>query len=93
MPPTSSKSYLALDAAVFDVTLETRPTNATLSVIDGVFKSLKLRNRVTKQRYLVMENLWIKTRAISVAVAVKLACRDDDSLYDYQCPKHPAADH
>jgi hypothetical protein len=89
MPPTNSKSYLQLDAAVFDVTLETEPVNATLSAIDGIFKAIKLRNRVTKQRYLVMDNLWIPTRALTVADAVKTACRDDDSLSDYLCPEHP----
>ncbi|VVO75800.1 hypothetical protein [Pseudomonas fluorescens] len=88
MPPTNSKSYLQLDAAVFDITFETEPANATLKAIDGILKALKLRNHVTKQRYLVMDNLWIPTRALSVAEAVRLACRDDDSLSDDLCPNH-----
>lgn len=88
MPPTNSKNYLQLDAAVFDITFETEPANATLKVIDDILKALKLRNQVTQQRYLVMDNLWIPTRALSVAEAVRLACRDDDSLSDQLCPAH-----
>ena len=88
MPPTSSKNYLQLDAAVFDITFETEPADAMLKAIDGMVKALKLRNDITKQRYLVMDNLWIPTRALSVAEAVKFACRDDDSLSDDLCPTH-----
>ena len=86
MPPTNSKNYLQLDAAVFDITFETEPADATLKVIDDILKALKLRNHVTKQRYLVMDNLWIPTLAPSVAEALRLACRDDDSLSDELCP-------
>ena len=88
MPPTNSKNYLELDAAVFDITFETVPANAALKAIDGMLKTFKLRNHVTKQRYLVMDNLWIPTRAISVAEAVRLACRDDDALSNDLCPTH-----
>lgn len=89
MPPTNSKNYLQLDAAVFDITLETEPANATLKFIDDILKALRLRNQVTQQRYLVMDNLWIPTRALSVPEAVRLACRDDDSLSDDLCPAQP----
>ncbi|MNG06580.1 hypothetical protein D3C84_898320 [compost metagenome] len=89
MPPTNSKNYMQLDAAVFDITFETEPANATLKVIDDILKTLKLRNHATQQRYLVMDNIWIPTRALTVAEAVRLACRDDDSLSDDLCPAQP----
>ncbi|MDD1963880.1 hypothetical protein NPS29_00965 [Pseudomonas putida] len=82
MPPTNSKNYVQLDAAVFDITFETAPTNAVLGAIDETLKTLKLRNRSTKQRYLVVDNLWIPTNAATVADAVRIACRDDQSLSD-----------
>ncbi|MNF86654.1 hypothetical protein D3C84_690990 [compost metagenome] len=90
MPPINSKNYLQMDAAVFDVTFETTPVSATLSLIDRMLKAVGLRNEVTKQRYLVVDNLWIPTRSLTVDDAVRLACRDDDSLsVDDLCPAHP----
>lgn len=87
MPPTNSKNYVQLDAAVFDITFEIEPTNAVLGAIDETLKTLNLRNRSTKQRYLVVDNVWIPTNAATVADAVRIACRDDQSLSDL-CTGH-----
>ncbi|MHC8339319.1 hypothetical protein [Pseudomonas sp. HLT2-19-2] len=89
MPPTNSKNYLQMDAAVFDVTFETAPKSGVLNLIDRMLKAVGLRNEVTKQRYLVVDNLWIPTNSVTVDDAVRLACRDDDSLsVGDLCPAH-----
>jgi hypothetical protein len=89
LPPASSIDYLQLEAAIFDISYRTHPTSKPLKFFDTVLKQLGLRNIETKTRYLMVGNNWFPTTSTSLNEALRLACRDDQSLgLGYQCPPY-----
>ncbi|WP_455809706.1 hypothetical protein [Pseudomonas koreensis] len=87
MPPASSIDYLQLEAGIFDINYNTHPNNKILRSIDDGLKWIGLRNKDTKNRYLMVKNYLSPTTSTSLNEALRLACRDYRSLgVGYRCP-------
>lgn len=85
MPPLSSRDYMQPVAAIFEVQYDVIPTNRLLALVDVALRAVGLRNEKTKIRYLVVDNYWYETRSESLKEAIRIACRDDDSLRSSLC--------
>ncbi|WP_162874178.1 hypothetical protein [Pseudomonas viridiflava] len=80
LPPINSRDYLQLEAAIFEITYEVTPKNKLLRHIDRSLKFFALRSREKVTRYIVVDNYWIPTRSKSPYEAIRIACRDNDTL-------------
>ncbi|MDN6864810.1 hypothetical protein [Pseudomonas rhodesiae] len=80
LPPTNSRDYLQLEAAIFEISYEVTPKNKLLRLIDGSLKIIALRNTEEVIRYIVIDNYWVPTRSKSSYEAIRIACRDNDML-------------
>ncbi|MDB6443271.1 hypothetical protein PII47_07755 [Pseudomonas sp. 21TX0197] len=87
MPPLSSRDYMQPVAAIFEIQYDVLPANKILSTLDKVLRMIGARNTLTKIRYLVVDNYWYETRSQSLGEAVRIACRDNDSLRSDLCDR------
>lgn len=85
MPPLSSKDYMQPVAAILEIQYDVLPTNSLLAGIDKVLRAMGLRNDHTKTRYLVVDNYWHETRSESLGEAIRIACRDNESIRSDLC--------
>lgn len=80
VPPLSSRSWMEPEATIVDVKYEVEPTNTVLAGIEFALNTIGLRTREKTIRYLVLSNYWTVTQSASPNEAIRIACRDDDSL-------------
>lgn len=85
MPPLSSKDYMQPVAVILEIQYDTLPTNTILAGIDKILRAIGMRNYHTKIRYLVVDNYWHETRSESLGEAIRIACRDDESIRSDLC--------
>ncbi|UST93788.1 hypothetical protein [Pseudomonas siliginis] len=90
MPPLSSRDYMQPVAAILEVQYDVLPTNGILAGLDKILRAIGLRNSSTKTRYLVVDNYWHETRSESLGEAIRIACRDNDSLRSDLCGRDKA---
>ncbi|WP_148051322.1 hypothetical protein [Pseudomonas chlororaphis] len=87
MPPLSSRDYMQPMAAIIEIQYDVLPSNTVLAGLDKILRVIGLRNASTKIRYLVVDNYWHETRSESLGEAIRIACRDSDSLRSDLCDR------
>lgn len=80
VPPLSSRSWMEPEATIVDVKYEITSSNIALAGIESALNAVGLHTREKSIRYLVVSNYWTVTQSTSPNEAIRIACRDDDSL-------------
>lgn len=80
IPPLSSRSWMQPEATVVDIRFELEPTNPTLAAVDSVLDLTGIRSRARTVRFLVIENYWTVSNSTSLDEAIRVFCRDNDSM-------------
>jgi hypothetical protein len=68
------------EATIVDLRLELEPTNSVLAAVDTLLDFAGIRSSVRTIRYLVIENYWIVSNSASINEAIRIFCRDNDSM-------------
>jgi hypothetical protein len=71
---------MAPEAAIVDIRYEIDSSNPVLAAIESVFNVLGLHTRQHTVRYLVIENYWTPSRSNSLNEAIRIFCRDSDTV-------------
>ncbi|HGE8412475.1 TPA: hypothetical protein ACGD7S_005096, partial [Serratia marcescens] len=80
VPPLSNRTWMAPEAAIVDIRYEIDSSNPVLAAIESVFNVLGLHSRQHTVRYLVIENYWTPSRSNSLNEAIRIFCRDSDTV-------------
>lgn len=77
VPPLSSRFWMEPEATIVDIKYEHEATNPVLSALE---QAVNLRSTKKLIRYLVVNNYWTVSQSKGLDEALRVACRDDDSL-------------
>lgn len=80
VPPLSSRSWMAPEAAIVVAHYETASANALLSTVEKVLAASGFRPGVKTVRYIVIENYWAVTHSTAIDEAIRVYCRDNDAM-------------
>ncbi|MFA4102481.1 hypothetical protein OQJ40_10060 [Serratia nevei] len=80
VPPLSNRTWMAPEAAIVDIRYEIDSSNPVLAAIEGIFDVLGFHSRQHTVRYLVIENYWTPSRSNSLNEAIRIFCRDSDTV-------------
>jgi hypothetical protein len=80
VPPLSSRSWMEPEASIVDIRLETAPTHPALQAIEALLVATGIRSSERTVRYLVLGNYWVISQSTSLKEAIRVACRDDESI-------------
>lgn len=80
VPPLSSRSWIEPEASIVDIHFETAPTHPVLQAIEALLSTPGIRSNERTVRYLVLGNYWVLSQSTSLKEAIRVACRDDDSI-------------
>ncbi|BEN34673.1 hypothetical protein SMKC041_13050 [Serratia marcescens] len=80
VPPLSNRTWMAPEAAIVDIRYEIDSSNPLLAAIEGIFNVLGFHSRQHTVRYLVIENYWTPSRSNSLNEAIRIFCRDSDTV-------------
>lgn len=80
VPPLSSRSWMAPEATIVDVRFELESANPALAAIEKLLDTIGLHSRTRTIRYLVIENYWAVSYSASLGEAIRVFCRDNDSM-------------
>lgn len=81
IPPLSSRPWMEPEATIVDIKYELEPKNIVLHGFEDLLNVVGLRSAGRSVRYLVIGNYWTISHSKSLDEALRVACRDDDSLY------------
>ena len=80
VPPLSSRPWMVPEATIVDVRFDLESANPALAVFEALLHSTGLYSRVRTVRYLVIENYWTVSHSASIGEAIRVSCRDNDSM-------------
>ncbi|WP_148873829.1 hypothetical protein [Serratia marcescens] len=80
VPPLSNRTWMAPEAAIVDIRYEIESSNPVLAAVEDLFDALGFRSRQHTVRYLVIENYWTPSRSNSLDEAIRIFCRDNDTV-------------
>ncbi len=80
VPPLSSRSWMAPEAAIVDIRFELDSSNPVVSALDTFLDATGLRPRARTVRYLVIDNYWTISQSASIGEAIRIFCRDNDAM-------------
>lgn len=80
IPPLSSRSWAEPDAMLIDVNVDAPAKRAVLAVIESTLGLIGQNRNQIRDRFVVLGNYWIRSRSTSLDEAIRIACRDDDTL-------------
>ena len=80
VPPLSSSFWMEPEATIVDIRYELEATNPVLSALELVLQAVNLRSTERSIRHLVVNNYWTISQSNGLDEALRVACRDDDSL-------------
>lgn len=80
IPPLSSRSWAQPEATIVDMSFEHEPANAILAWLESLFEATGIRSNTRTVRYLVIENYWTVSNSTSLSEAIRVFCRDNDSM-------------
>lgn len=80
LPPLAARSWLEPEASIIDIRYELEPTNPALQAIELLFGAIGIYSRDRTVRYLVLGNYWVVSQSASLNEAIRVACRDDESI-------------
>jgi hypothetical protein len=80
MPPLSSRTWMEPVATIVNIEFELVPSNRVLAGIEWLLSQTGMRSNVKSKRYLVVDNYWIVSNSDAPDEALRVACRDNDSL-------------
>jgi len=80
VPPLSSRTWMAPEAAIVDVHYELESSNPVLSAIEGLLNVAGIRSSVRGIRYLVIDNYWTISQSASIDEAIRVFCRDNETM-------------
>ncbi len=80
IPPLSSRSWMQPDAMIVQIAFQTTPKHDLLAYLNSALNVIGLHSKETTIRYLVVSNYWTVTQSSSTKEAIRIACRDNDSL-------------
>lgn len=81
IPPLSSRPWMEPEATIVDIKYELVPNNRVLLEFEDLLNATGLRSAERSVRYLVVGNYWTLSHSESLGEALRVACRDDDSLF------------
>jgi hypothetical protein len=80
IPPLSSSSSMQPEATIVDIRFEIEAKNQTLATLDSFLDLTGIRSRARTIRFLVIENYWTISNATSPNEAIRVFCRENDSM-------------
>jgi hypothetical protein len=80
IPPLSSSSWVQPEATIVDIRFELEAINQNLATLDSFFDLTGVRSHPRTIRFLVIENYWTISNATSLNEAIRVFCRDNDSM-------------
>ncbi len=80
VPPLSSRTWAAPEAAIVEVHYELEPANLVLSTIEKLLNTVGTNFRARSIRYLVIDNYWTISPSTSINEAIHIFCRDNESM-------------
>lgn len=80
VPPLSSRPWMTPEATIIDIQFELESANIALASLEKFLDTIGLRTRNRAVRYLVIENYWTVSHAASAGEAIRVFCRDNESM-------------
>lgn len=80
IPPLSSSSWMEPEASIIDIHYEVEATHPILLPFERLLNVTGIRSEERTVRYLVLDNYWMVSQSSSLNEAIRIACRDDDSI-------------
>ncbi|MBA2658113.1 MAG: hypothetical protein H0U72_00760 [Nitrosospira sp.] len=80
VPPLSSRFWMEPEATIVDIKYELEATNPVLFALELMLQAVNFRSTERSIRYLVANNYWTVSQSKGLDEALRVACRDDDSL-------------
>ena len=80
IPPLSSRPWMEPVASIVDVDYELTPANRILAGVEWMASQAGFRSGFKSKRYIVVDNYWVSSNSSSIEEALRVACRDNDSL-------------